>query len=100
MSSISVPIVNRAGFTEIKSFDRDSLSPDDRERADRFLDAVEYYLTGSGGPSSLGTKGGHIDNVSNFAGGQVAGYYLETDTDVLDELANADEINPAEDHSG
>lgn len=99
MSFISLPIVNRVGFTEVKSFDRDSLSPEDRERADRFLDAVEYYLSGSGGRSRLGTRGGHIGNVERFAGGQVGGYYLQTDTDVLDELANADEINPAEDHS-
>lgn len=99
MPSISLPIVNRAGFTEIKSFDRESLTPEDRERADRFLDAVEHYLSGGAGRSRLGTRGGHIGNLEDFAGGQVAGYHLQTNTDVLDELANAEEINPAEDHS-
>lgn len=95
MSDVWLPIVNQDGLTEVVSMDRDSLSPGDLARADSFLDTVQYYLEGPEEHPHRQTE----HTLDEYEGSNVAGYELQTSADILDDLYNSGEINPAEDHS-
>jgi len=95
MPDVWLPIVNEDGLTEVVALDRDSLSPGDVARADSFLDTVQYYLEGPGEHPHRRTE----HTLEEFEGANVAGKELQTSGDILEDLYNSGELNPAEDHS-